>query len=231
MPDGRIMFTSSRAGGYFIFAQPADGTGPATRLIDGAHTQLAPGPTPDGTGVVFTEVQTATRGDIALFTFASGARTLLVATRADERGAAVSPDGQWLTYESNRSGRYEVYVQPFPEIGSGRVSPISASGGVQPRWGPGARELFYVAPDGALMAVPIQVRGKDLSAGTPARIIEGPYSTRNNQLATIAPQYATTDGQRFLMLKEESSVRATDAPGIVVVQHWVEELKRLAPVK
>jgi serine/threonine-protein kinase len=231
MSDGRIMFSSSRLGGYFVFAQQADGVGPATRLIKGEHVQLAPVPTPDGTGVVFTEVQTETRGDIVLFTLATGERTSLVATRADERGAAVSPDGRWLAYESNRSGRYEVYVQPFPAIGSGSVIPISATGGIQPRWGPGARELFYVAPDGALFAVPLQVRGNDLSASTPSRIIEGPYSTRNSQSQSIAPQYATTDGQRFLMLKEETSAQASDAPGIVVVQHWAEELKRLVPVK
>ena len=231
MPDGRIMFSSNRAGGYFVFAQLVDGAGPATRLIKGTRIQLAPVPMPDGTGVVFTEVQNATRGDISLFTFATAETTPLVATRADERGAAVSPDGRWLAYESNRSGRYEVYVQPFPGPGSGRVIPISASGGVQPRWGPGARELFYAAPDGALIAVPIQVRGTDLSAGTPARIIEGLYTTRNNQLASIAPQYATMDGQRFLMMKEETAISATDMPGIVVVQQWVEELKRLVPTQ
>lgn len=83
--------------------------------------------------------------------------TPLVETRFDERGGVVSPEGRWLAYESNRSGTYEIYVQPFPNVDGG-LWQVSTGGGVQPLWARSGRELFYIAPDDALMAVPVETR-------------------------------------------------------------------------
>ena len=144
----------------------------------------------------------------------------------------MSPDGRWLAFESNRSDRFEVYVQRFPGADSGGILPVSTGGGVQSRWGPGGRELFYVAPDGALMAVTVQARGTTWAAGTATRLFEGRYATRDGQLSSAGPQYDTLDGQRFLMLKNEASVlTASESAEIVVVQNWFEELKRLVPTR
>jgi Tol biopolymer transport system component len=75
---------------------------------------------------------------------------------ADERTGQFSPDSKWLAFESNESGRYEIYVQAFPKPGARTV--VSTDGGLQPRWSPDGHELYYVTPDARLMAVALHVR-------------------------------------------------------------------------
>jgi serine/threonine protein kinase len=231
--DGRLLFTSTRTGSsYQLFVQRGDGTGRATSLLQGRRVQLAPTPGRNDTEVIFTEVTSSNRGDVELLNLATGQVTALVESRADERGGTVSPDGRWLAYESDRSGRFEIYVQPFPSLAGGNVVPVSADGGVQPKWAPHGKELFYVDPDGALIAVRVQLRDSTWSAGAPVKLIEGRYATRSNQISTIVPQYDTIDGQRFLMLKDEARAGgAPISPQIIVVQNWLQELRRLVPAK
>jgi serine/threonine-protein kinase len=185
------------------------------------------GITADGTQIVFNEATPTQLGDIDLLTMTPTPQVKpLIATRADERGGVVSPDGHWLAYESDRSGAYEVWVQPFPMVDGGRWQ-VSTAGGVQPLWARNGRELFYVAPDSALMAV--QWVGSPESAGPPTRLIEGRYF-RGGEGTTVRQYDVSADGQRFLMMKEEA--RETDvAPSINVVQNWFGELRRLVPTK
>jgi Tol biopolymer transport system component len=162
----RLVFSSARSGVPNLYVQPADGTGSATRLIESPKSQFATSITPDGTRVIIAETTTTQARDLRLLTLTPTPRVeALIETRADERGGVVSPDGRWLAYESNSSGRYEIYVTPFPAVGDG-VWKISSAGGVQPLWGPRAQELFYVAPDGALMAVSGEARA---ASGPPSR--------------------------------------------------------------
>jgi hypothetical protein len=138
----------------------------------------------------------------------------------------VSPDDAGSRAKSGESGAYEVWVQPFPTVDAGRWQ-VSTAGGVQPLWARNGRELFYVAPDGALTAV--QWRGSPESAGAPTRLIEGRYS-RGVGGTTVRQYDVSADGQRFLMMKDEA--RETDvAPSINVVQNWFGELRRLVPTK
>ena len=102
---------------------------------------------------------------------------------------------------------------------------ISTAGGTKPLWAPGGRELFYVALDGAIMAVRVEARGGTWGAGSPAKVVEGPYVTRSS--ASVRTYDVSGDGQRFLLVKPAKQGAASQ---IVVVQHWVEELKRLMPV-
>ena len=97
----------------------------------------------------------------------------LVRTPFLERNGEVSPDGRWLSYESNDSGEFEIFVRPFPDVNAGKW-PVSTGGGTQPLWARNGQELFYVAPDGALMSVPVG-RGALWTAGTPTRLIDGQY--------------------------------------------------------
>jgi serine/threonine-protein kinase len=233
LSDGRVVFASSRTGGYRLYLQSADGSGQTARLVKAETTQIGPMTTPDGAGIVFTEVTGAARGGVRLLNLQTGDVSSLVDSPSDERGGIVSPDGRWLAFESNRSGRFEVYVQTFPDgrTGGGMV-PVSAGGGVQPRWGPKGQELFYVTPAGAVVSVAVRAKGTVWTAGSPTQLFEGPYSTRDGQLAAASPQYDTLDGQRFLMLKNEApSALAPGTTEIVVVQNWTEELKRLVPVR
>jgi serine/threonine-protein kinase len=187
------------------------------------------GITPDATQVVLNEATPAALGDIRLLTMTPTPQVKpLVETRFDERGGVVSPDGRWLAYESNRSGAYEVYVQPFPAVDRG-LWLVSTGGGTQPLWARNGRELFYVAPNGALMGVPVEARGSVWSAGAPVRLVEGQYFS-GGEGTTVRQYDVTADGQRFLMMKEEA--RDTDAaPSINVVLNWDVELKRLVPTK
>jgi Tol biopolymer transport system component len=160
-PDAaRVVFSSVRGGGGGnLYIQPADGTGATPRLTDSPSIQHPTGVTSDGTQLVFNESTPTQMGDIGLLTLIPMTQAKpLVATRFDERGGVVSPDGRWLAYESNRSGEYEIWVQPFP-AGDG-LWQVSAAGGVQPLWARNRQELFYVAPDGALMAVQWQAQGR-----------------------------------------------------------------------
>jgi Tol biopolymer transport system component len=230
MPDSRrLVFGSNRVGVPNLYMQAADGTGETTRLTESPNPQQPSGLTPDGRQVLFYEVTPNQQRDIKLLTLTPAAHVEpLLATPFDERGGVVSPDGRWLAYESNSSGQYETYVRPFPAVDVGQ-SQVSTGGGFQPLWSRNGRELFYVAPDGALMAVAVQARGATWSAGAPTRLIAGRYFRGGE--GTISRQYdITADGQRFLMLKDER--RGADAdPSIIVVQHWFEELKARVPTK
>ncbi len=136
------------------------------------------------------------------------------------RQPRLSPDGRWLAYDSDESGRLEVYVQPYP--GPGGKWLISTEGGTQPVWNPNGRQLFYRNGD-KMMAVEITMQ-PGFAAGKPRVLFEGQYGP---SVATFPNYDVTPDGQRFLMLK---AAEAEQAPTqINVVLNWFEELRRRAP--
>ena len=207
----RIIFSSVRGGGSpNLYAQAADGTGTATRLTDSPNPQYPTGITTDATQVILNEATPATLADIRLLTMTPTPQVKpLVETRFDERGGVVSPDGRWLAYESNRSGAYEVYVQPFPAVDRG-LSLVSTGGGTQPLWARNGQELFYVAPDGAIMAERVPPRGGAWSHDSPTKVFAGSY-------ATGAPVHGrnydvSSDGKRFLMIKQTAEPAGQAAP-------------------
>lgn len=141
------------------------------------------------------------------------AKTLLD-TDFDERGGALSPNGRWLAYASNESGRLEVYVRPFPELD--RKSLVSTDGGRHPVWSRDSTELFY-RNDGKMLAVAVAT-SFEFQAGRPELLFEEPSRL---ELAFDV----SADGERFLMIQHDE----TASREIRVVLHWTEELKRLAP--
>jgi serine/threonine-protein kinase len=229
-PDGRrVVFSSNRAGILNLFSQAADGTGAVERLTESSNPQLPSGVSPDGTRVVFTETSQKTGDDVMALPLTGTHQVVpLVQTPFDERNGIVSPDGRWLAYEANDSGAFEIYVRPFPEVTRGHWL-VSTGGGTQPVWARSGQELFYFAPDGALMRVAVP-GGPAWTPGAPTKVLDGRYvvSTGGNTPGSydIAP-----DGQRFLMMKATGSDATGAPPQIVVVQHFDEELKRLVPTK
>ena len=143
--------------------------------------------------------------DLRLLTFTPTVQVApLVESRFEERGGIVSPDGRWLVYDSNSSGRYEIYVRPFPAVGEG-LWQVSTAGGAYPLWAPRGQELFYVGTRRCLDGGLCGWRG-DVDGQRPARLLEGRYVTGAGQ--TNSRQYdVTADGQRFLLIKEDPADR------------------------
>lgn len=135
-------------------------------------------------------------------------------TPFDELDARFSPDGRWLAYQSDESGRVEVYVQPFP--GPGGKWRVSAEGGASPRWSRDGRELFYYYRN-KMMAVDVKT-GPTFAAESPKLLFEGQFNYRYD----VGP-----DARRFLMIQAvEPQLPATQ---IDLVMNWFEELKRSVP--
>jgi Tol biopolymer transport system component len=164
---------------------------------------------PDGTRLVFTETSPTTAEDVMQVQLEGARRvTPLVRTPFAERNGEVSPDGRWLAYEADDSGQFEIHVRPFPEAASGHWQ-VSTGGGTRPLWARDSRELFYLSPAGALMRVGVE-QGHTWAASPPTKLLEG----------------------RLLMIKPDGGSDETPGPpGLIVVQHWVEELKRLVPAE
>jgi eukaryotic-like serine/threonine-protein kinase len=226
-PDGqRLIFASERAGRRNLFSQAADGPGIVEQLTDSPNAQNPTAITPDGTRLLFTETAPKTGEDVMQLQLDGTHRVRpLVQTPFTERNGIVSPDGRWLAYEANDSGQLEIYVRPFPAVNGGTWR-VSTDGGMSPVWAGGGQELFYVAGSGALMRVSVE-RSPTWVSTVPAKLIEEGYVMGGVRNYDISP-----DGQRFLMIKPSpGSDQATVPRGIVVVQNWTEELKRLVPTK
>jgi serine/threonine-protein kinase len=224
-PDGhRLVFYADRGSGPTLFSQPADGTGAAEALSSESGVAMMPtAVTPDGTRVLFS----IGGRDLMVLSLDTRRVEPLIQTPFNERNGIVSPDGRWLAYEADNSGRFEIYVRPFPNVNAGQWL-LSTAGGQRPVWARSGQELFYEAPGGAMMtimAVRVDPRGTAWNAGSPAKVLEGPYFTQGGSRRTYD---VSADGRRFLMVKRPAS--QVGAPQIVVVQNWLEELKRLVPV-
>jgi len=195
------------------------------RLTTSDYTQFPTGITPDGATVVFNQPTPTMGSELLQLTLGTRQVTPLLQTKFNEFNADVSPDGHWLAYDSNRSGSFDVYVRPFPNVDGGEAL-VSTAGGTKPLWARNGKELFYVDADGALVSVPVEARGGIWRAGTPAKLFDGYVNT-----GTSGRTYdASPDGQRFLMIKAGTDAAAAML-GLIVVQHWDQELRRLAPVK
>jgi serine/threonine-protein kinase len=228
--DGRqLLFSSARTGNVNLYAQAADGSGGVTQLTVSPNVQHANSASPDGTRLVFTETVPATAQDLMQLRLdAAHEVTPLVQTPFIERNGEVSPDGRWLAYEANDSGRFNIYVRPFPDVASGYWQ-VSTDGGTRPLWARNSQELFYLSPTGAVMRVAV-TSGANGAATAPITLFDGPYGTIANQSGRTYD--ISTDGERFLMIKNESSGDEADVPAsIVVVQNWGEELKRLTAAR
>jgi len=155
----------------------------------------------------------------------------LLQTPFDERNAAISPDSRWMAYESNESGRSEIYVRPFPNVADGRYQ-ISTSGGRTPVWSPDGRDLFFVNA-GTVVAVSVTLT-PSFSAGNPTKLFDARSMLLDGRFIAAGTQRTydvSPDGQRFLMIKENAGSGEGDAPpaSLVVVQNWFEELKAKLP--
>lgn len=226
-PDGRrLIFGSWRGGGFSNLYAQEPGTPDATRLTDSPDMQLPTSISPDGNTVIF---HSFTKGLDALQLDASGParQRVLVETPREERNGALSPDGHWLAYEAEnatKDGQLEIVVRPFPATDTGFWQ-VTTDGGLYPAWSGDSHELFYLKLDGTLVAVPVQPEGSMWNTGEPKDLFKGPYFYQGD--GSLGREYdVAPNGQRFIMIKNS---RTSSGPGhFVLVQNWIEELKKAA---
>ena len=207
----------------------ADGTGQPESLINEPRNLVPNSFTPDGLHLVFHEEPPTGPIDLYLLSV-SGERTVrpLLATEFSECCAAISPDGQWIAYQSNETGDFEIYIRPFPEVEGGKWQ-ISIQGGREPRWRGDSKELYYLQQVGtkrSIIAVSVDTNPR-FRADTPEVLFSGDYQ---------APSYrnyeVSADGEHFILFKVAAKTGVDTAPqmtSLVLVENWFGELKRLAP--
>jgi len=223
-PDGKsIVFTSSRDGPSNLYQKGASGTRVEEPLLVSSVSKYPTDWSSDHRHVLFANWDSRTKWDVWSLPLASqttGAEPQPVPylqTEFDTFQAGFSPDGRWVAYTSNESKRYEVYVQPFP-AGSGRWQ-ISTEGGAQPQWSRSGRELFYLAPDRKLMAVPIR-SGASFEPGSPRAL----FQTEVTGLVDARNHYVVAaDGERFLV---NTVVEEPRSAPINVVVNWASPSRR-----
>jgi Tol biopolymer transport system component len=221
-PDNkRILFSWLKSGVPNLFWQPCDGSSPMERLTTSEYMQEAGSWSPDGKTAALVEIHQDTGEDIAVLDVGSGRVTPFLNSPFDEQFPEISPDGRWIAYTSDESKRNEVYVQPFP--GPGMKYPVSAEGGDQPLWARDSKQLFYRWED-QVWVVDVRTNG-GFATGKPRLVFERPgyYSS-----GPIRSYDMSLDSQRFLMIKLDQR-KPTPVTEMILVQNWLEELKRLVP--
>jgi dipeptidyl aminopeptidase/acylaminoacyl peptidase len=200
-PNGsRIVFGSNRKGIFNLYWKLSSSAGADELLLESDLPNAPEDWSSDGRFLLFRSGGPQTGNDLWILPVAGDRKPFpFLKTPFDEHEGQFSPDGKWIAYQSNESGQFEIYVQPFP--GPGGKFRISSNGGAQPRWNKNSEEIFYVSLDSKMMAAPVKLspEGQSLQTGTPAalfpvRIAGGPVPGVRKQ------QYAvSSDSQRFLV--------------------------------
>ena len=217
-PDGlRIVFTSNREGYPELFWRPADGTGRDERFLTRAKDLLdlrANGWSADGRQLLFSEVPSDNRSAIwqSAVERPSDAKVLLKSDFNNDF-AAVSPDGRWMAYRSSASGRTEIYVERYPDLGSRQQ--ISTGGGQRPLWSRDGRELFFASLEDQMLVVPVQ-SGATLVVGRPQVLFESAFFVAQGG----RPYDVTADGRFVIILRDQVDAGGGSPPNLVVVQNW-----------
>jgi serine/threonine-protein kinase len=221
-PDGRTVTYIADPGNNnaSLYRKRADGSGTADRLL-GSDKALAEALwSHDGQWLV---VRT-TLPSRDIYAFRPGEDTsltpIVASPKFDERAATLSPDGRWIAYQSDETGKSEIYVRPFPKAEEGRWQ-ISSAGGDEPLWSRSGREIFFRAASGEMMAVPVTT--------TPAFVAEAPHAlftaTDYAHAASYRAYDVSPDGRRFVMLRPIADSVVAAANQVVLVDNWFKELK------
>ena len=227
-PDGtRVCYTNNAID---LHCQPFDGSAPSERLFQLDHLSTIAAISPDGAWFLLSVNQQRGGFDIWLAPNRPPfeARPLL-ATPANESTPAVSPDGKWIAFGSEESGREEIYVRPFPDIGKGRWQ-VSTAGGSAPRWSRDGRELYYLASGTAGTALRVTLTAVRVNPGTSSStsIKTGPAVDIATLPSGLRGYDVAPDG-RFLISSPVTSSATGTRQRIVVVQNGLDPLRgRLA---
>ncbi len=208
-PDSRRLFFVFEEPVFHIYSQDIDGpTAEPTRVLDGPYDLIPHSVSPDGQLLIYQRNDPKTRSGLWVLDLKNGASRTVIDTPAAESDAALSPDGRWLAYISDATGRSEVYVQAFPS--GGNRTQVSLNGGRNPSWSRDSRQLYFHEVQ-KLMAATVD----GTTVGRPALLFEAPMGVD-----------VAADGRFFGVLRDSTVPQAP----VSVVANWFEELKRLVPV-
>ena len=220
-PGGqRIFFSSYARGPWDIWTTTPKGAVDVKPFLESETVKAAKDVSPDGRFLLYREFNAGTLGDLKIASLEGDpAPRTFVGTADDETSGDFSPDGRWVAYVSDESGRPEVYVASFPD-GARRLR-VTSEGGSQPRWGRDGKELFYIR-SGHLIAVPVTGKGDDLAFGQGHALFAVPLFVYGDTGFDVSTRYDVAPDGRFLAL-----VRTSDesAEPLAVVQNWAEAMK------
>jgi len=220
-PDGtRIAFSSNRDGPANLYWQRLEPGAAAERLTRSQQHQDPGSWSPDGKLLAFAQASPVTGWDLWVLDVETGRTTPVLQTPAQERHPMISPDGRWLAYASDETGRSEVYLQEFPEAGDKRM--VSAAGGGEPLWSRDGRQLFYRG-EGRILSVTVSSAASP-DTGGPMAVLDDPFEGRRGG---GAPNYEIDEsGTRFLVSRDAAAQPPVDA-SFDVVLNWFQELRQL----
>ena len=223
-PDGsRVAFTSDRGSAdiFDIYQKDSSGSGTEQLLLKGGTVDDW---SPDGRLLLYSVADLKAKYDLWTFALSDRKRTPYLQTPFNERQGQFSPDGRWIAYISDESGQYQVYVQSFP-TGAGKFQISTGKGGAQPRWRRDGKEIFYLAPDGRLMAVDVKTAPR-FEAGAPKALVDARMPP--SALGPVWFYYdISPDGRRFLITTAgDGAAQSAPSMPINVVVNWQSDLKK-----
>jgi serine/threonine-protein kinase len=228
MPDGKtVTYVSERGGSEnsALYGRRGDGTGPEELKLKTERPTWEAVWSNDGKWlVVRTGGVAGAQGERDVYAMQLGVDSVprpLLVTPADERAIALSPDSRWLAYESDETGRDEVYVRPFPNVDSGKWQ-VSTAGGDLPLWAHSGRELFYRSPGNEMMVAPVSTSQGFVVADRRVLFKLGSeYATGAN----YTPWDLSPDDQRFLLVRNRAATQAQTSSSLILISNWFGELK------
>jgi Tol biopolymer transport system component len=247
-PDGsRIVYSAQVKNKWGIYQKQSSGVGDEELLYESDQPKAPMSWSPDGKRIVFWTVDAKNGGDLWVLTLDDRKAAPFLTTEFNETHAQISPDGRWIAYTSNSTGREEIYVQPFP-AGAGRWQ-VSFHGGDWPRWRGDSKELYFhtlaasldvpairnIVRFGALFAAPIAVNGAALEPGTPQAVLRAFSNNVPHEPGDYQTYGVSADGKRFL-IDQIAGQAATGGggavtpdpgrPALIVAMHWAGSLQK-----
>ena len=226
-PDGtRILFSSIRSEVLDLFVKAADGSGAEEKVVESGDNKYPTNWSRDGRILLYHtgNARSRTGNDIWVLPMGSPGEQprVLLGSAFNEQNARVSPDGRWVAYQLNESGRGEIYVMPFP--GPGGKWQISTTGGTAPRWGHDGNELFYVANNATmLMRVAVNGRGSAFEVAIPEKLFDARFRNENYRGYGLGTPYdISPDGRRILANLQTVQPVAPDE--LTVITNWTSLL-------
>jgi Tol biopolymer transport system component/tRNA A-37 threonylcarbamoyl transferase component Bud32 len=217
--DGtRLIFASSRDGTNHIYSKAASGVG-ADQLVAQTENAIPVSWSRDGKHIVFSRLKGGGGVDTWVLQMPEQKASPFVESPFDKIHGRISPDGRWIAYATNDSGMYQIVVQSFPDPNGGKWT-ITAQGGVEPKWRRDGRELYYLAFDGKLMAVPVK-GDRTFEAGTPTPLFETGLTVTRPSASRDRRYDVSADG-RFLIV---SPIQSAAAP-VTVIVNWTAGLEK-----